>query len=170
MKKILLFGAMAFMAMGCSKNEEKQEFNSRAADQAFITKVSMENSAAMSVTRLVEQRALATSVADFARTMLAEQMQAHDDLGTIGREGDYVLSDSINAKNRALLDRLNRLSGYSFDTAFLNSQIEWQEQMKSLLQSEADRSDNRALRIFAGKYYPYTISNMEKADSILQTL
>jgi hypothetical protein len=68
------------------------------------------------------------------------------------------------------MERLSRLSGYSFDTAYLNNQVKWQLELKALLQAEADGNGNRLLRLYAGKYYPYTLEQIDRADSVFNTL
>jgi putative membrane protein len=65
---------------------------------------------------------------------------------------------------------LNSLSGRSFDTAYINSQIKDHQKTLSIFQMEINDGDNQNVRNYASKYLPHIQMHLQKADSLSRAL
>lgn len=98
--------------------------------------------------------------------MVTEHGMAQTELKNIGASLGRNVPDTVDAEHQALMVRLNSLSGYSFDTAYINSQVKDHQKTITIFQMELNDGDNQSLRNYAGKYLPNIQLHLQKADSL----
>ncbi|MFL5741356.1 MAG: DUF4142 domain-containing protein [Flavisolibacter sp.] len=169
MKKIFLSGTVLMLLVtACDKKDNKNTNNSM--DQTFVTQVAVGNNAEIQAGQLAATRGNSASVRSFGQMMVTEHGQAQTDLKSTGSTAGIAVSDSVDAEHRALMTRLNSLSGYSFDTAYLNSQVNDHTKTLTIFQNEVNSGNNQNIRNYASQYLPHIQMHLQTADSILHHL
>lgn len=169
MKRFFLVGGLAVALLSsCEKDKDQNDVN--ASDQSFMMQVSMGNKAEIMAGQLAASRGSSESVRAFGQLMVAEHGQAQSDLVTLGSNLGQNLPDSVDAEHQALMARLNSLEGYSFDTAYINSQVMDHQKTVDLFQMELNDGKHQSVRAYASQYLPHIQMHLQKADSISASL
>jgi hypothetical protein len=71
--------------------------------------------------QLAKENGSNQAVKNFGDRMVRDHSKANDDLKNVASKKGVTLRDSMNASNKALYDRLSRLSGDAFDTAYMRA-------------------------------------------------
>jgi putative membrane protein len=131
-----------------------------------MNKASMANWAEVKFGELAALNGKHVAVRKFGAQMVVDHNQALLDLKVIafawGVELPVVMDSLHNAKYR----KLQGMSGYSFDTAYINSQIKDHDEAIALFQEEATGGDDKQLRNYAARYLPHLHMHREKIDSV----
>ncbi len=62
------------------------------------------------------------------------------------------------------------LSGYSFDTAYINSQVKGHQEVAALFEKETNDGKEARLKNYAEKLLPHIRMHLTRADSIRKVL
>jgi putative membrane protein len=106
------------------------------------------------------------AVQSFGALMSTEHTQAQTVLKNVGASVNITVNDSIDPVHAALMTRLNSLSGGSFDTAYINSQVMDHQNTLTLFQREISSGNNVTVKNYANQYLPHIQMHLSKADSI----
>lgn len=167
MKKIFLFGSIAAMGLlsACKKdNNDNNKVSNQ--DQTFMMQASMSNSAEIAVGALAAQKGQSAGVKQFGQMMVTEHTQAQNDLKTLGTTVNWTVKDTIDAAHMQKMAYLNSLSGFSFDTAYLNSQVMDHQATLNAFNTEISSGNNSNIKAYANKYQPHIQMHLNMADSI----
>jgi putative membrane protein len=168
MKKIFLVGAFAaFMVSACNKDDDNK---TNSTDQNFMTQVAIGNKAEIMAGQLAATKGTNAQVIAFGQMMMTEHGQAQTDLAAVANSVGWTLPDTVDAEHQALMVRLNSLSGHSFDTAYINSQVRDHQKTLTIFQSEINGGNNQSVRNYANQYLPHIQMHLQRADSISRNL
>lgn len=169
MKKLFLVSGLALALLSsCDKDDDDNDLNS--TDQTFMTQVAMANKAEIMAGQLAATKGSSAGVKAFGSLMVTEHGQAQTDLQSLAGSLSMNLPDSVDAEHQALMVRLNSLSGYSFDTAYINSQVKDHQKVVNIFQMELNDGDNESVRAYASQYLPHIQMHLQKADSLSTAL
>lgn len=141
-----------------------------AMDQTFIQMAAFGNRAEIDAGQLASTKGNDTMVRMFGNMMVQDHSVAYDELEDITDDWDIVIPRTPDSVHLMLKQRLMGLSGQSFDTAYMNSQIKDHQVNIALFQKEADSSKQPILKSYATKYLPKLKMHLQKADSIAQSM
>jgi putative membrane protein len=165
MKKLILSClAAAFLFTACTKEDDPNKTNS--TDQSFVTQVSISNNAEISAGQLAATKSSNAAVRAYGQAMVSEHTTAQNELKDIGNSIGLAVRDSIDPIHQALMVRLNLLTGYSFDTAYVNAQIQAHQAAVNLFQTEVSSGQQLQVRNYATKYLPHIQAHLFAADSL----
>jgi putative membrane protein len=172
MKKIFLFGSIAAMSLlsACEKDDNNDNNNVSNQDQTFMMQASMSNSAEIAAGTLAAQKGQSAGVKQFGQMMVMEHTQAQNDLKTLGTTVNWMVKDTIDAAHVQKMAYLNSLSGYSFDTAYIHSQVMDHQTTLNLFNTEISNGNNSNVKDYATKYQPHIQMHLNMADSINQKM
>jgi putative membrane protein len=172
MKKFFIWGSLAMMGFltACDKNDDNNNTDVNSTDQMFMTNVAIGNKAEIMAGQLAATKSTNTSVKAFGQMMVTEHGQAQTDLQTVANGIGMTLPDSVDAEHRALMTRLNSLSGRAFDTAYINSQVRDHQKTLSIFQMENSSGNNQSVRNYSNTYTPHIQMHLRVADSLSRTL
>lgn len=120
--------------------------------------------------QLAATKGNSSDVRSFGQMMVTEHGQAQSDLQTLASNVGVTLPDSVDAEHQALMARLNALTGYSFDTAYINSQVKDHQKTLTIFQSELTDGRKQEVINYASLYLPRIQMHLQKADSISKVL
>jgi putative membrane protein len=169
MKKIFFAGTLALAVLSsCDKDDNDNDVNS--TDQTFVTQVAIGNKAEIMAGQLAATKGSNAGVKRFGQLMVTEHGQAQTDLQNVASGVGITLADTIDAEHQALMARLNSLTGYSFDTAYINSQVKDHQKTINIFGMEISNGNNSSVRNYANTYLPHIQMHLQKADSLANAL
>lgn len=169
MKKVFLAGTLALAILtSCDKDDNDNDVNS--TDQMFVNQVAIGNKAEIMAGQLAATKGSSAGVRAFGQMMVTEHGQAQTDLQNVATNIGITLPDTVDAEHQALMVRLSSLSGYSFDTAYINSQVKDHQKTISIFQMEISSGNNTSVRNYANQYLPHIQMHLQKADSLRTAL
>lgn len=171
MKKIFLMGSLAiFVLVACKKDDDNNKQNVNSTDQTFLTQVAVGNKAEIMAGQLAATKGTNAGVKAFGQLMVNEHGLAQNDLQNVYSSIGQTMPDSVDAEHQALMTRLNSLSGVSFDTAYINSQVRDHQKTVSIFQTEISNGNNDSVQNYANKYLPHIQMHLRMADSLSRAL
>lgn len=170
MKKVILMGSLlAVVFTACDKDEDDNS-TLNSTDQMFITQVAIGNTAEVQAGQLAAAKGTNAGVKAFGQMMATEHSQAQTELKNIGTSAGINVKDSVDPAHQLLVQRLSTLTGKSFDTAYINSQVVDHQNTLNIFQTEISSGNNQNVKSYAGKYLPNIQLHYNKADSIRKAL
>jgi len=169
MKKVFLTGSVALIVFASYK-KDKDNNNVNSTDQTFLTQVAIGNKAEVMAGQLAATKATNPAIKSFGQLMVTEHGQAQTDLQNVYSSVGQTMPDTVDAEHQALMARLNSLTGHSFDTAYINSQVKDHQKTLIIFQSEINDGDNSNVKNYANTYLPHIQMHLQKADSLSRTL
>lgn len=139
-------------------------------DRTFIMNASEANLAEVELGQLASVKSSTPEVAAFGQMMVTEHSTALDELDSLAEEKDVTMTTELNAKHQAMKQRLSTLMGYSFDTAYMRSQVKDHAATVTLFQNEATGGRDQDVKNYANKYLPHVQMHLDEAEEILSEL
>lgn len=172
MKKVFLPVSLAVVLLSaCDKDDnDNNQTGNNSTDQMFVQMAAVSNTAEIQAGQLAVTKGNTPMVRAFGQSMVMEHGMAQNDLKTVGANIGMSVQDTVDAEHRALMTRLNSLSGMAFDTAYMNSQVKDHLKTLTLFQTEIYGGANQRVVNYANTYAPHIQMHLQRADSIAHAL
>ncbi|HEX5230339.1 MAG TPA: DUF4142 domain-containing protein [Bryobacteraceae bacterium] len=159
---------LAILAVGCciAIPGYTQSNTMSAADKKFVHSAAEGGMAEVQLGQLAEQKASSQDVKDFGHRMVSDHSQANDKLKSLASNKGITLPSSVNAKDKALYDRLSALSGSEFDRAYMNAMVKDHTTDVSEFQKESNTAKDQDLREFASMTLPTLKDHLRMAQDV----
>lgn len=164
MKKAYMVSAAAIIMMSC----EKDELND--TDREFLQMAGHSNAAEIAAGQLAGQKGSNILVKEYGQQMVAEHTLELNELQVLGNDNGIAVPTTPDPAHQALMQRLMGLSGYDFDTAYMNSQIIDHQMVIDLYRNEADNGRRDQIHDHASAKLPNLNMHLQRADSIRAAL
>jgi putative membrane protein len=139
--------------------------NLAPADSMFVRKAAEGGMAEVKLGQLAKEKGFNPAVKNFGDRMVRDHSKAGDQLKLIASKKGVTLRDSMNAKDKALYDRLSRLSGEAFDKAYMQAMIEDHQQDVSDFRQESQSAKDPDVRQFASTALPTLEEHLRLAQT-----
>ena len=73
--------------------------------------------------QLAEQNGQSQEVKDFGKRMVTDHSKANDELKQVAEKEDVTLPTTLDAKDQATKERLEKLHGAAFDKAYMHDMV-----------------------------------------------
>jgi putative membrane protein len=195
MKKVILFSALISVLAACNSNSEskKTEDSTTVADKVdnnidtagmnmsdtsmgsrevsdmdrdFLMKVAMTNTAEVQIGQLATAKGGSQAVKDFGDMMVRDHTDAQGKLRTIAGSISLNAPDSVDAKHKALKEKLDKLSGAAFDKEYAAAMVNGHKEAISLFEKEASSGTNGQLKNYASMMLPTLKTHLEAAQKL----
>src|SRR5512140_2380360 len=93
------------------------------SDQVFVKKAAVGGMAEVELGTLAKDKASSDQVKQFANRMVTDHGKANDELKTLAQNKNITLPTDLDAKHKAVRDRLSKLSGEQFDRAYMQAML-----------------------------------------------
>jgi putative membrane protein len=140
--------------------------NLDAHDRMFVKKAAQGNLAEVQLGQLALQKSSSPEVKQFAQRMIDDHTKAEDQLKQVASQENVTLPDSPNAEQKATKDRLEKLSGKSFDRAYMKDMVTDHTKDVSEFKMEARDAKDPAVKNYASQTAPVIESHLKEAKSI----
>jgi putative membrane protein len=135
-------------------------------DHSFFTAAAHGGIAEVADGKLAEVQGKSREVIDFGTMMVKDHTAANEQLQKIAVAQAVTLPSRPTQSQVSTHEKLQRLSGPSFDKAYMQSQIKAHEETVTLFKKEVATGKNAETKSFASEQLPIFQSHLEKARSI----
>ncbi|HET9834483.1 MAG TPA: DUF4142 domain-containing protein [Vicinamibacterales bacterium] len=185
MKTLLFAGvALAFATAGFAQNQtptptttptqnttrtqtqpatQSQFTSSGSEDIEFILDAAKGGMAEVELGKLAADRAQNDEVKKFAQRMVDDHSKANDQLKQIAESKGIKIPTDTEAKQKALMQRLEKLQGAAFDRAYMNAMVNDHVKDVNEFKREANSGRDSQVKSFASSTLPTLEEHLQQA-------
>jgi len=126
----------------------------KPAERKFVMDAAEGGMAEVELGKLAKDKGSSDGVKQFGQRMFDDHSKANDELKKIASSKTITLPDSLDAKHKATIDRLSKLSGADFDRAYIKEMVKDHEQDVKEFQRESQSGSDPEIKDFAAKTLP----------------
>jgi putative membrane protein len=173
MKRITLLFSICMILVfvtSCDKNNDNNSNSLNSTDQNFMTMAAFSNNDEIDFAKLALTKSSNDSVKMFAQMMIADHTKATMGLDSLAGKYSVTLPTTIDSIHAALKTSLMALSGFSFDSSYVNGQVKDHMNAISLFQNEVNGGNNQDVKNFASGKLPVLQMHLQMANSLVLNL
>jgi putative membrane protein len=133
---------------------------------SFWNEAAQDGLAEINLGSLALQKSQNDEVKQLAQKVVDDHTAANNELTALAAGKNVKLPTDVNAKQKAVYDKLNALSGDQFDMEFVKTLVKDHESAVKLFQKQADSGKDAEVKAFAAKTLPTLQSHLEMAKSM----
>ena len=141
-----------------------------SADTMFAQKAAQGGMAEVQLGQLAVQNGASDHVKQFGQRMVDDHSKANDQLKALASQENITLPTSLNAKDQALVNRLQGMKGAAFDKAYMRDMVKDHEQDIADFQKESTGGTDAGLKTFATKTLPTLQEHLRMAKEASQSV
>ena len=134
-------------------------------DMAFVKEAAMGGLAEVELGRLATQKAESNDVKQFAQRMVDDHSKANDQLKPIAQQKNVEVPSQLSGKEKALYDRLSKLSGAQFDRAYMRAMVADHRKDVAAFKRESTAGTDAEVKQFASQTLPTLQDHLKMAQS-----
>jgi putative membrane protein len=134
-----------------------------AADETFVTKAASGGMAEVELGRLAVDKASSDAVKKFGQRMVDDHSKANDELKALAQSKNVTLPAEIGPQDKALRDRLAKLSGAAFDQAYMKAMVSDHVQDVNEFRVESKSGKDPEVKAWAAKTLPTLEDHLKQA-------
>jgi putative membrane protein len=140
------------------------------ADMKFAQNAAQGGMAEVQLGQLAVQNGSSDQVKQFGQRMVDDHSKAGDDLKALASKENIMLPTSLNAKDQALVNRLQNMKGAAFDKAYMRDMVKDHQEDIAEFQKEAASGSDADLKSFATKALPTMQEHLRMAKEASQSV
>lgn len=134
-----------------------------AADQAFVKEAAIGGMAEVEFGTLAKDKASSADVKQFGDRMVTDHGKANDELKQWAQQKNVTLPMELDAKHKATRDRLSKLSGDTFDKAYMREMVSDHEKDVAAFKKQSASAHDPDLKAWATKTLPTLEDHLKMA-------
>ena len=134
-----------------------------AADEAWVMKVAKGGMAEVELGKLAAEKASTDAVKKFGQRMVDDHSKANDELKKLAQGKNITLPAEIGPEEKALRDRLVKLSGPAFDQAYMKAMVSDHVKDVNEFRIESKSGKDPDVKAWAGKTLPTLEEHLKMA-------
>lgn len=159
-------GIMAAQAAATPETDSGSSKMMKSPDAVFAMKAAQGGMAEVQLGQLAAQKATSPDVKSFAQMMVDDHTKANDNLKSVASQEGMTLPAAPNAKDQALITKLQNESGAKFDHDYVKAMVkDHQEDVKEFQKESANGADPQ-IKNFASQTLPVLQTHLQKIQSI----
>jgi putative membrane protein len=135
-----------------------------STDQKFVREAAAGGMAEVELGNLAQQKASSEEVKSFGKRMVDDHSKANDELKTLAQSKNITLANDLTAKDKALKDRLDKLSGAAFDRAYMQAMVQDHKKDVNEFRHESTSAQDPDVKQFAAKTLPTLEDHLKMAQ------
>jgi putative membrane protein len=149
-----LFLAAGLVLAQPPEHKAHQKTAAAMSPHQFATEAAIGNMAEVELGRMAASKATNADVKKFGQRMVDDHGKALDELKSVAGKENIQLPTEVDAKHKAVSDRLSKLSGAEFDKAYVKEMVKDHDTDVKLFERESQHGTNAAIKDYAGKTLP----------------
>jgi len=134
------------------------------SDQTFVMNAVRGGMAEVELGKLASEKAANDNVKRFGQRMVDDHSKANDELKSIASKKNITVPSDLSAKDKALRDRLSKLSGESFDRAYMRAMVDDHHVDVNEFKKESTSGGDPDVKAFAAKTLPTLEDHLKMAQ------
>ena len=163
MKRAVAIGAVLMMSAGAALVGKAAV---PAQDQRFVITTAGVGIAEVELGKLASEKAVNADVKSFGQRMVTEHTKAGDELKALAQKQGITLPTEMDAKHKALRDRLMKMSGDAFDHAYIVAMVNGHREAVTAFRTEARTGKDAEIKAWAEKTLPTIEDHLKVAQSL----
>jgi putative membrane protein len=135
-----------------------------AADLKFAREAAVGGMEEVELGRVAVQNASNDQVKQFGQRMIDDHTKANDELKSIAAKQNITLPTDLDAKHRAMVDRMKALKGAEFDRTYMKNMVQDHEHDIAEFQKEASSGSDSDIQGFASRTLPTLQDHLRMAQ------
>ena len=171
MKKLMILSLALLSAgmYGCSKNSNADN-QVNGEDVSFLNAASRANTTEIKFGMLAVDSAQDPAIKSFAQMMIDDHTNAQTELAALAKNQGITLPDSTDDEHRMFKQRLMLVSGNSFDSAYIQSQVRDHVKTIALFQAEIKNGLDAQTKAYASKLLPKLQMHLQHAQALASNM
>lgn len=149
---VVLGIALAFSPAYAADKEKSDKVS--ATDAAFIKKAADGGLTEVELGKVAEKNGQRDDVKSFGGHMIKDHGKAGEDLKSVASKMNVAVPDRVSPKHQATIDKMSKLSGPSFDTAYIKAMVEDHEKDIAEFEKARGQVNNEDLKKFIDETVP----------------
>jgi putative membrane protein len=170
--KGVLFAAIA-LALATSAWAQTKKPNSAAqsgsSDLEFILAAAQGGMGEVELGQLAAQQGGNEEVKKFGQRMVTDHTKGGDELKAIAEQRGITLPSDLDAKDKALMARLSKLHGTSFDRTYMRDMVSDHKQDVAEFRRESKSGKDPEVKAWATKMLPTLEDHLKEAEAVNKT-
>ncbi|MGA9528981.1 MAG: DUF4142 domain-containing protein [Terriglobales bacterium] len=157
--------SLAAMAQS-NMDQQDRPANVTSTDKKFMRDAAQGGLAEVELGQLATEKASSDDVKKFGQRMVDDHTKANDELKQVASKEGIDLPTDLNAKDKMLKERLSKLSGATFDRAYMESMVKDHKQDVADFIRESKSGGDPQVKAFASKTLPILKDHLHQAERI----
>lgn len=162
---ILTFGTVLALSTAFAADKEKSD-KPTAAETAFMMTAADGGMTEVELGKVAEKNGQKEDVKSFGSHMVKDHGRANDDLKSIAGKMNVTLPEKVSAKHQAKIDKMSKMSGDAFDTAYVKGMVEDHEQTVADFEKASGTVKNADLKKFIDETLPVIKTHLKMAKDM----
>jgi putative membrane protein len=162
---ILTLGTAMALSSTFAVDKEKSD-KATAKETAFIKKAADGGMTEVELGKAAEKNGQKDDVKAFGKQMVKDHGKANDDLKSVASKMNVTVPDKVSAKHQARIDKMSKLSGAAFDTAYAKDMVEDHEKDIAEFEKARGKVSNEDLKKFIDDTIPVMKEHLEMAKKM----
>jgi putative membrane protein len=124
------------------------------SDKDFVTRAAQDGMAEVALGELATRMASNEEVKQFAQRMVDDHTKANNELKELASKEGITFPNEMSGKQKALQDRLAKLSGADFDREYMRAMVKDHDSAVALFEKQARSGGDPELKAWAEKTLP----------------
>ena len=142
----------------------KTSSSAKASDNAFVKEAAIGGMEEVELGNLAKQKASSNDVKQFGERMVTDHEKADDQLKQVAQQKSVTLPTALDAKHKATVDRLSKLSGDAFDKAYMKEMVSDHRQDVAAFKKESASGKDADVKQFASSTLPTLEDHLKLAQ------
>jgi putative membrane protein len=135
-----------------------------AADKNFVMKAAQGGMAEVELGQLAAQKGNSDDVKKFGQRMVDDHSKANDQLKSIAQQKGVQIPSDLDAKDKALKDKLSNMSGDQFDHMYMQHMVQDHKKDVAEFKKEANSGKDQDVKNFAQQTVPTLEDHLKMAQ------
>jgi len=136
----------------------------QGADSKFVMDAAKGGLMEVEMGRMAADHATDPEVKQFAQRMVTDHTKANDELKTVASQKGITLPTSIDASDKAKMDKMSKMSGEAFDKAYMDDMVKDHKKDVAEFRKEANGGKDADIKGFASKTLPTLEEHLKMAQ------
>jgi putative membrane protein len=124
------------------------------SDMQFAQEAAIGGMTEVELGKLAVKNGESPQVKSLGQRMIDDHSKANQELKSIAAKNNITLPTDLDAKHKAMVDKMSSMSGASFDQAYIQGMVKDHQEDITLFQKEAKSGTNVDLKTWAGATMP----------------
>jgi putative membrane protein len=135
-----------------------------SADQAFVVEAAKGGMAEVELGQLAAEKGSSDQVKKFGQRMVEDHGKANEELKSLAQSKSVTLPAAADAKEKALHDRLSKLSAAEFDKAYMREMLADHRKDVNAFRKESQSGKDPDVKAWAAKTLPTLEEHLKMAE------
>lgn len=136
----------------------------QTADSKFVMDAAKGGMMEVEMGRMASDHATNPEVKQFAQRMVTDHTKANDELKSVASQKGITLPTSIDASDKAKMDKMSKMSGDAFDKAYMDDMVKDHKKDVAEFRKEANAGQDADIKGFASKTLPTLEEHLKMAQ------